>query len=89
MKLNGMEFGEVLPNGDLDVASEQAELYAELVRLGVSRRKAEVLVAKYPVERIRRQLAWLPYRAARQRAPMLIASIERDYDEPAYFSEKK
>ena len=60
------------------------ELVLSIVELGVSLRKAEYLVNRYPESRIRRQLAWLPKRGARRPASLLIASIERDFDAPAY-----
>lgn len=64
--------------------SDQDQLILELVEVGVALRKAENLVRSYPALRIRRQLDWLPYRSARRPAPMIIAAIENDYDEPAY-----
>lgn len=64
--------------------SERDQLILELVQVGVHQRKAENLVRRFPAERIRRQLEWLPYRSARRPAPLVIAAIENDYDKPAY-----
>lgn len=64
--------------------SERDQLVLELVEVGVSIRKAENLVKRFPEMKIRSQLDWLPYRSARRPASMIIAAIENDYDEPAY-----
>ena len=72
------------PSPDDARLSERDELVLELVQVGVGVRKAESLVSSYPNEDIRRQLRWLPFRAARRRASLLIASIEHNYDEPPY-----
>lgn len=64
--------------------SARDQLVLELVEVGVSIRKAENLVKRFPDAKIRRQLDWLPYRSARRPASMIIAAIENDYDEPAY-----
>lgn len=66
--------------------SERDQLILELVQIGVSLRKAENLVDRYPALAIRRQLDWLPHRAARRPPSMIIAAIENDYDEPAYLN---
>lgn len=64
--------------------SPSDQLILELVEVGIGLRKAESLVSKHPEELIRKQLKWLPYRAARRPASLLIAAIENDYDAPAY-----
>jgi hypothetical protein len=94
--MNGFQpIGELLPGDDsrkLEPApdemplSAREELVLELVHVGISLRKARHLVDRYPAERIRRQLDWLPRRPARRPAPLLIAAIENDYDPPAYAS---
>lgn len=66
--------------------TDKEELVLELVHVGVGLRKAESLVNHFSAERIRRQLKWLPHRAARRPASMIIAAIENDYDEPAYLN---
>lgn len=87
--------GEFLPEADRrrrakkptpdDVAlTETEQLVLDLVRTGINLRKAESLVSEFPEELIRKQLRWLPLRAARRPASLLIASIEHDYDAPAY-----
>jgi hypothetical protein len=76
-----------LPSGDSPedaVLSAKDELVLALMEVGISMRKAESLVARYPAKRIRRQLKWLPLRPARRPASLLIAAIENDYDKPAY-----
>lgn len=73
------------PNSpDEAVLSQRDQLVLELVELGIGVRKAENLVTQYSEELIRKQLKWLPLRTARRPASLLIASIENDYDPPAY-----
>lgn len=67
--------------------TETEELVLELVHIGVGLRKARSLVNEYPAERIERQLRWLPLRAARRPASLLISAIENDYDPPVYANE--
>lgn len=75
---------------DVESSIEEADLSAKdelvlaLVEVGISLRKAEFLVSRYPAGRIRRQLRWLPHRVPKRPASLLIAAIERDYDAPAY-----
>jgi hypothetical protein len=64
--------------------SERDELILELIQIGVGLRKAESLVRAFPEARIRKQIEWLPLRAPRRPASLLIAAIERDYDPPVY-----
>lgn len=68
--------------------TKRDELILELMEVGIALRKAENLVDRYPEAKIRQQLAWLPQRAARRPASLLIAAIENDYDAPAYADEK-
>lgn len=94
----GLEpIGELLPEAnrrarhrrtpDEAVLTESEELVLELVHIGVGLRKARSLVNEYPQERIERQLRWLPLRAARRPASLLISAIENDYDPPVYSNE--
>lgn len=72
------------PSPDDTALSERDELILELVQLGIGLRKAENLVRLYPADRIRQQIEWLPLRAPRRPASLLIAAIEHDYDAPVY-----
>lgn len=63
------------------------ELVLELVHLGIGLRKARSLVDRYPEDRIVKQLNWLPMRAARRPASLLISAIENDYGPPVYADE--
>ncbi|MBI5707281.1 MAG: hypothetical protein HZC36_09870 [Armatimonadetes bacterium] len=76
------------PTPDDDSLSERDQLVLELVHFGISLRKAESLVSGFPEDLIRKQLRWLPMRAARRPASLLIASIEHDYDAPAYANDE-
>jgi|CXWL01.1.fsa_nt_gi hypothetical protein len=79
--------GRRRPGPDDAVLTEKEELVLELAHLGVGLRKARSLVDEYPAERIERQLNWLPLRAARRPASLLISAIENNYDPPVYASE--
>ena len=86
--------GELLPSRpprqgrklspDDAVLSDRDELVLELVHVGIGLRKAQNLVDHYPANLIERQLRWLPQRAARRPASLLIAAIEHNYDPPVY-----
>ena len=54
-----------LPTPDEIGLSVREELVLALCEVGISLRKAEHLVDRFPESRIRRQLAWLPKRGAR------------------------
>jgi len=75
------EFLPKQPNPDEVPLTEREQLILDLVQVGVSLRKAQSLVNRFPALRITRQLDWLPFRAARRPASMIIAAIENDYDE--------
>lgn len=64
--------------------TDREELVLELVHVGIALRKAQSLVDRFSAERIQRQLDWLPLRSPRKPPSLLIASIEQDYDAPAY-----
>jgi hypothetical protein len=57
-------------------------LRAELEAAGLRPEQADRLLAAYPAERLRRQLGWLPRRAARNPAAFLVKAVEGDWDEP-------
>lgn len=88
-----MPIGEMLPeqpsrrrrlSPDDAVLTDAEELTLDLVRIGIGLRKAQNLVERYPHDRIAQQLEWLPLRAARRPASLLIAAIEHNYDPPVY-----
>lgn len=64
------------------VTSEQAELHAQLVEVGLLPEQADDLMKRYDALRIRRQLAWLPRRRAKNAAGYLLAAIKDDYAAP-------
>ncbi len=59
------------------------QLTRRLIAHGVSRTKAIELVTRFSEEEIERQIDWLPYRAAKAPAPLLIAAIEKNYQAPS------
>jgi hypothetical protein len=83
--MNGRQMRQASePTPDEIALSEKDQLILELVEVGVALRKAESLVRRFPVQEIRQQLHWLPFRSARRPASMIIAAIENNYDKPAY-----
>lgn len=50
--------------------------------VGLLEEQADDLVKRFDAIRIRRQLAWLPLRQAKNRAGYLIAAIKDDYAAP-------
>lgn len=57
-------------------------LAAALLAVGLTAEQAERLLADYPVERVRRQLEWLPRRGARNPAAFLMRAVEGDWAAP-------
>lgn len=53
---------------------------------GVSDAVTRDLLYKYGLDEIEQQLAWLPYRKAKRRAPLLVAAIKGRYGEPVDWS---
>lgn len=66
-----------------DERSAKERVIGQLLEHGVSRTKAIELVSRFKLRDIERQIGWLPYRAARSKASILIAAIEHDYDAPS------
>jgi len=64
------------------VNPEQAELHAQLLEVGLLPEQADDLLKRYDALRIRRQLAWLPRRRAKNAAGYLLAAIKDDYAAP-------
>ena len=65
-----------------DDDSERNDLRRRLFAAGIGGDQAEELLGNYPVDQIRRQIDWLPYRNARNRSRLLLAALEQDYEEP-------
>lgn len=60
----------------------QAGIESSLVNLGVSEDWAHYLAENYPLESIRRQIEWLPYRNPRNKAAMIQKAIQEDWEGP-------
>ncbi len=58
------------------------ELKRQLFVLGVDQDRVDSLLLRFDRVRIEQQLAWLPYRDARDPAAFLVAAIEHDYEPP-------
>lgn len=78
--LNGWE----LPEGETGagVGAPEDYLRQRLMKLGVTAEQSELLLASFPAEEIERQIAWLPYRGAKNPASYLVAAITGNYEEP-------
>ena len=60
----------------------EAVVRRRLSAVGIPREEADLILSHHPLERIERQLSWLPYRKAKSPARFLVAAIENDYEEP-------
>jgi hypothetical protein len=58
------------------------DLATDLERVGLDAEQIQSLRQRFPAERIRRQLDWLPHRQARNPAALLIRAIEQDWSAP-------
>lgn len=68
---------------DLERSGREAEVKVELLRLGVSRSQILEIVERYSLERIERQLRWLPYRRARKPSSLIVSAIREDFEVPS------
>jgi len=64
------------------IPPEQAELHSQLLEVGLLPEQADDLMKRYDALRIRRQLAWLPRRRAKNAAGYLLAAVKDDYAAP-------
>jgi hypothetical protein len=53
-----------------------------LQEVGVEAEWVDYLIANHDLERIERQLHWLPYRKAQNPARLIVSAIEKDYEQP-------
>ena len=60
----------------------EAKLRRRFLGTGLLREQIDLLIERYPRERIERQIDWLPYRNAKSPARYLLAAIENDYEAP-------
>jgi len=73
---------EKFPAQKPDLPPEQRELRSELIKIGLLEEQADDLMKRFDAVRIRRQLAWLPFRMAKNQAGYLIAAVKDDYAAP-------
>lgn len=85
--------GAQMPHLDFETAppdetrqDRMVRLAARLMQFGVSERQILRLLT-FDLDRIERQLNWLPYRQARKRASLIVSAIEEDYEAPANWEE--
>jgi hypothetical protein len=60
----------------------EGEAHRRLYAYGVPREIIKQLIADYPLDRIQRQIGWLPRRHAKSPGRFLVAAIENDYAPP-------
>ncbi len=63
-------------------ATQRDGLREQLLDVGLDTKQTDDLLVLYDRARIEQQLLWLPHRKARNKAGLLIAALERNYDEP-------
>jgi hypothetical protein len=68
--------------GEPAPAAAPPDLATDLERVGLDAEQIQSLLQRFPAERIRRQLDWLPHRQARNPAALLIRAIEQDWSAP-------
>ncbi len=64
------------------LSSEERNLRDDLLAVGLLPQQADDLMKRFDAVRIRRQLAWLPLRMAKNKAGYLMAAIKDDYAAP-------
>ncbi len=62
--------------------SESDEIIRLLIGVGLLREQAETLLERHDLLSIRRQLAWLPHRGAKNPAGFLMAAVKDNYEAP-------
>jgi len=60
-----------------------------LMRLGVDHKTADDLVRRFGRDRVARQVAYLPFRKAKDKVKLLVSSVEGDYEPPSILSDKR
>ena len=65
-----------------DLAKEKRALYDRLSEQGMSKNQALDVLGRFDLTVVRRQLEWMPYRAAKNPSRYLHAAIENNYDPP-------
>lgn len=68
------------------LSPDEQKLKEELLLVGLLSEQAEDLMKRFDPVRILRQLAWLPFRLAKNKAGYLIAAIKDDYAAPKNLS---
>ena len=65
-----------------EMSPDEQKLRGELLGAGLLPEQAQELMERFDPVRIRRQLMWLPYRAAKNPAGYLLAAVKDDYAAP-------
>jgi len=65
-----------------EVAEEKRALYDKLSEQGMSKSQALDILGRFDLTVVRRQLEWMPNRAAKNPSRYLLAAIENDYKAP-------
>jgi len=65
----------------------RVRLILALRKMGVSEQVCTDLLVGFSLDRIEQQIAWLPFRRAKRRSSMIVASIKGDYERPVSLEE--
>jgi hypothetical protein len=57
--------------------------------LGIAPTVLGVLIEQYPLDRLERQLAWLPARKPRDPAALFVRAVQEDWSQPAHYAPKE
>jgi hypothetical protein len=80
-RMLGAERGSIASSSQPET-TDQEPLRGELSRLGLDPEQIDHLLRTFPIERVQRQLAWLPAREARNPAALFIRAVEQDWEPP-------
>ena len=94
-ELNGWDVPPLIAEQIADAAAEtalqdeatppqQKELRRRMQNAGIAPDQIEYLFSNFDLERIEKQLGWMPFRQARNPSAYLVAAIVHDYEEPIY-----
>lgn len=72
----------VIPPESESRNERMVRLAGRLLQIGVSGHQVRRLLL-HDLDKVERQLDWLPYRSARKKASLIVAAIEQDYEAPA------
>jgi len=82
-------FGKQAKEYEVLISDKKVEIVDVLIDIGITKAVAIQLINEYEQERIRKQVEYLKYRNAKNRAGVLINAIKEDWAPPAEYAEEK